>query len=184
MHKEFKASLIESSRLIFEPLSTAHVSENYVSWLNDPEVFKYLETGGNLTVPLLQEFLEGVEKKNILFWAIILKEGNKHIGNIKIDPVNNRHGLGEYGILIGDKSEWGKGFAKEASLAVINFCFNDINLRKITLGVVKDNIGAYTLYKNLGFLEEGIYKNHGYYEGKYCDVVRMALFNPNYKNDK
>ena len=75
--------------------------------------------------------MEGVEANDsMLFWAIHLKEGGKHIGNIKIDPVNKRHGLGEYGIMIGDSDEWGKGYAKEASELVIHHCFRDLRLRK------------------------------------------------------
>ena len=42
-----------------------------------------------------------------------------NIGNIKIDPINEIHKFGEYGILIGDKEYWGKGFAREASEEVL-----------------------------------------------------------------
>jgi RimJ/RimL family protein N-acetyltransferase len=41
------------------------------------------------------------------------------------------------------------------------------------------------LYESLGFEVEGIYRMHGKYDGKYCDALRMALFNfndPNVKN--
>lgn len=175
-----KAPFLESDRLIFKPLSTKHLSQNYVNWLNDPDVYKYLETGGNYTISMLREYLTSVEKTDILFWAIHLKENDLHIGNIKIDPVNTRHNFAEYGIMMGCRSEWGKGYAKEASLKIIAYCFTDLKIRKITLGVVEDNSNALNLYKKLGFITEGVYKNHGYYQGKYCNTVRMALFNPEY----
>lgn len=178
-----KAPVLESERLILEPLTTKYGTAEYVSWLNDPEVYKYLETGGDYTLAKLSEFLKEMEKKDILFWAITIKSTGKHIGNIKIDPINTRHGLCEYGILMGDRQEWGKGYAKEASIAVIDYCFNQLNLRKMTLGVVEDNAAALSLYKNLGFVQEGIYKKHGRYEGKYCNAVRMALFNPGFRYD-
>jgi RimJ/RimL family protein N-acetyltransferase len=113
----------------------------------------------------------------ISFWAITLKHKGLHIGNIKIDPINYKHQIGEYGILMGDKNNWGKGYAKEASQAVISFCFETLKLRKITLGVVEDNITAVKLYQSLGFEVEGKYRMHGKYDGKYCDAIRMALFN-------
>lgn len=172
--------ILYSDRLQFKPLSLEHLSEEYVSWMNDLDVIKYLESGGNYTLKQLQDFLKCVEKRNILFWAIHIKETGKHIGNIKIDPINKRHGLGEYGILLGCKNEWGKGFAKEATKRVLEYCFNEMNIRKITLGVIEDNIPAYNLYRNLGFDIEGILIKHGLYEGKYCNVVRMGLFNSNF----
>ncbi len=107
----------------------------------------------------------------------MIKESNKHIGNIKIDPINYKHGYGEYGIMMGDKTEWGKGYAKEASQTIIKFCFEILNLRKIKLGVVEANIAALELYKKLEFEIEGIYKNHCIYDGVLNNIVRMSIFN-------
>ena len=176
-----KAILLESEKLIYKPLSTEHLSQDYVDWLNDPEVYQYMETRGNYTLEKLKDFLKNVEKKDILFWGIHIKDSLLHIGNIKIDPVNTRHGTAEYGIMMGRKSEWGKGYAKEATQRILDFCFDNIKLRKITLGVVEDNTSALNLYKKLCFKTEGVYKKHGIYQGKYCDIIRMTFFNPDFK---
>lgn len=172
---------LESERLKLIPLSLVHLSDTYVSWMNDARVIAHLESGGNYTLDTLKEFLSDVEKKAILFWAIHLKSTNKHIGNIKIDPINAKHGFGEYGILMGDTDEWGKGYAKEASELVIEYCFDEeINLRKITLGVQAKNVSAVALYTRLGFKIEGKYIKHVRVEFGYDDILRMAIFNPKY----
>jgi [ribosomal protein S5]-alanine N-acetyltransferase len=171
--------MLESERLYYRPVDISYCNEEYLHWLNDEEVNRYLEIFEPYTMDRLHNYLETVEKNDhVLFWAIHIKKNNKHIGNIKIDPINRYHGNGEYGIMMGDRFEWGKGYAEEASKRVIDYCFNEEALRKITLGVVKDNIGAVNLYKKLGFEIEGIYKRHGLYDGKYCDLLRMAVFNP------
>lgn len=146
-----KIIILESERLIYKPLSLKHLSQDYVDWLNDPEVYQYMETRGNYTLEKLREFLKKVEKNDILFWGIHLKNSLLHIGNIKIDPVNTSHGTAEYGIMMGRKSEWGKGYAKEASLTIIDYCFKKIKLCKITLGVISNNKSAINLYKKIGF---------------------------------
>ncbi len=179
-----KAKIVETERLVLKPLSLDHLSQDYVDWLNDEEVYRYLETGGNYTMEMLREYLSEVEKKDIYFWGIQLKETGLHIGNIKIDPINTRHGLAEYGIIMGRRSEWGKGYAKEATIKIIDYCFYELNIRKLTLGVVADNNAAVMLYKRLGFEVEGVYKMHGFYQGKYCDIIRMALFNPSFKKNE
>ena len=125
-----KAKLLESNRLIYEPLTQLHHSHEYVDWMNDPDVIRYLESGGDYTSEKLLYFLREVEKKNILFWAIRNKTNGRHIGNIKIDPVNEKYGLAEYGIMMGRKTEWGKGYAFEASKRIIKFCFNEININR------------------------------------------------------
>jgi len=165
------------------PMNESFCSDSYLSWLNDPEVYKYLESEGNYTMDALKKYIENAVKNKLFFWAICLKSNGKHIGNIKIEPINYRHKRGEYGILIGDRSEWLKGYAKEASKIVIDFCFKSLNLRKITLGVVESNEAAVFLYKEIGFEVEGIYKNHGFYDNRIENVLRMAIFNQEFINE-
>ena len=178
-----KAPELTSERLILRPLSTEFCSSRYVGWMNDPEVTRYMESGGDYTSEKLEDFLVGVERSEILFWAVLLKDSEKHIGNIKIDPVNMRHLTAEYGIMMGDREEWGKGFATEASRTVINYCFNEVGLRKITLGVVKDNVAAVRTYEKLGFEIEGNLRKQVIYDNGYLDILRMARFNESFKND-
>ena len=177
--------VLKSERLFYCPLSLDHCTQDYVNWMNDKDVYQFLESGGDYTVKALEEYLRSIiEKKTMLFWAIHLKETKEHIGNIKIDSVNMKHGLGEYGILMGAKKHWGKGYAKEASVTILEYCFTKVGLRKITLGVVDQNMTAVELYKKIGFQIEGIYKKHGKYNGQYRDVLRMALFNPYFIDSK
>jgi ribosomal-protein-alanine N-acetyltransferase len=174
-----KAVPIETPRFYLERLSSQHLSQKYVDWMNDNEVNQFLESGGNYTLNMLGDFLRAVTEQDIYFWAIKDKLSNEHLGNIKIDPINFKHGWGEYGILIGDKSYWGRGVGFEVSTAVIDFCFKgNLKLRKINLGVRAENIAAITLYKKLGFEIEGIYKKHAVTKNGFDDVLRMAIFNP------
>lgn len=175
--------ILQSERLILYPMETSFCSGTYLNWLNDPEVYKFLESGGGYTIQELDEYIRNAVAQKLFFWAIYLKANGKHIGNIKIDPINFRHKRGEYGILLGDKNEWGKGFAREASEIVIQFCFKVLNLRKITLGVVSLNLAAVHLYEKMGFITEGVYINHGEYDNKLANVFRMAIFNKDFINE-
>ena len=116
-----RAVTLETDRLMLKALSREHCSSSYVKWMNDHDVIKYLETGGDYTLKKLNDFLLEQETNNILFWAIHIKKSNKHIGNIKIDPINYDDNSAEYGILMGDKKFWGKGFGYEASKRVLKY---------------------------------------------------------------
>lgn len=166
---------IESQRLLFKRLSTAHVSDVYLGWLNDTEVTKFLEVKTGTTREMLQAYVEQQYENEVYFWAIHLKDTDKHIGNIKIDPINHEMNSGEYGIMIGDKASWGKGFAKEASYKILTYCFEELSLSKITLGVIKDNSSAVRLYEKMGFIIKEIKINTGKYDNKLCDSYRMVL---------
>lgn len=166
---------IESQRLTFKRVASEHISEDYVSWINDPEVNRYLETRGNYTLDLLKSYIEEQNTKASYFWAIHLKGSNKHIGNIKIDPINFEIKSGEYGILIGDKSNWRKGYASEATIRIIKYCFEELGLTKITLGVVEDNVSAVNLYKKLGFQIDEIVQGTKTYNNKISNSLRMSI---------
>jgi RimJ/RimL family protein N-acetyltransferase len=151
MYKETSTPVLEGDRTILKPLRESFCTQKYLSWLNDPEVYKYLSSGGEFTMDQLVNFVRVKNFEDIFFWAIIVKQNNNHIGNIKIDKIDKKDLHGEYGIMIGDKSVWGMGYAAEVSKIVIDFCFNVIGLKEIRLGVHKENIPAIKLYQKLGF---------------------------------
>ena len=169
-------NVLETERLKLYPLDSSFCSKEYLEWINNDEVIKYLETEKGSSIDDLKKYLELIEKNKIFAWAIVVKDINKHIGNIKIDPVNFKHKYGEYGIMMGDKYSWGNGYAKEASQRIISYCFDKLSLRKINLGVLSVNLRALSLYKSLKFKSEGVLKKHRLFEGNYCDEIRMALF--------
>ena len=79
-----KAEILETERLVLKPLSLEHLTKEYIDWLNDEMVYRYLETGGNYTKAMLEDYLKDVVKKDIFFWAIHLKNNNLHIGNTSV----------------------------------------------------------------------------------------------------
>jgi [ribosomal protein S5]-alanine N-acetyltransferase len=143
--------MLEGERISLYPLNLSFCSERYLSWLNDSDVYAHLNVGGNYTIQELYNFVNKNTVVGVLFWAIVVKADNNHIGNIKIDKINLTELHGEYGIMIGEKSAWGRGYGAEASKIVIDYCFNNIGLEALNLGVHTENLSAVNLYKKLGF---------------------------------
>lgn len=128
------------------------VEDAYISvkWRNDPEVFKFTGNTYDHTITIDSELdwiKRVINNKNEYRCAIIVDE--KYVGNIYITDIQNN--IGEYHIFIGDKSYWGKGVAKKASLLIIEYGFNVLGLNEIKLWVRKENKSAINLYNSLGF---------------------------------
>jgi ribosomal-protein-alanine N-acetyltransferase len=179
---------IDTERLNLKKVALEDCTGQYLSWLNDDEVNRYLESGFvQHDMKSLIDFVKGYLSNNkALFLAIRLLENNKHIGNVKIDKINPIHKTGEYGILMGERSEWGKGYAKEASLAIIQLAFEKLGLQKINLGVISSNLVALELYKKMGFTIEGILRKN-FYDKKqsiWVDEIRMGLLKEEFKYDR
>lgn len=154
-----------------------HCTKEYVAWLNDPEVYRYLESGGDYNLESLRSYIQHVVDADIYMWGIHLKSNGLHIGNIKIDPIDQIEKSGEYGIMMGEREQWGKGYAREASETVIDHCFADGPLlKKITLGVLTENVRAVDLYRSMGFGEEIVLRKPGTAENEYRETIRMSIY--------
>ena len=155
---------------------------NYFDWLNDYEVTKWLETG---TFPNSMEAMENYFTKldsspNDVFFAIIEKETDRHIGNIRIN-INWVTRTADTGQLIGEKDAWGKGYGLESLKLVIDYCFKRLNLRRVSSGTIDGNIPALKDWERLGYTVEGRRRKAAYIDGEYRDVVEAGMLKEEWK---
>ena len=113
----------------------------------------------------------------MVFFAIILNEGVRHIGNIKLGPINPFHRYGDIGIIIGDKKSWGKGFAKEAIALLMDTAFKKLKLHKVTAGCYAPNKGSQKAFLANGFRVAGIRKNQYRSGNGYCNEILLEKIN-------
>jgi RimJ/RimL family protein N-acetyltransferase len=158
-------------------LTEYDVNETYLSWLNDNDITYGLATK-NYSMESLKSYVhQRLEDQNCHFYAICDVLSDKHIGNIKLDFFDSKANLYELGILIGDKSYWGKGIGTQACRLVLEYGFKKLNARKIWLAVYENNLSAKKVYENLGFKLEGCLRKHISLGEKYYDKYLMGIFN-------
>lgn len=177
-------NFIEGTSIYLREVRESDVNDNYYSWLNNSEVNQYLETR---YYPRSKEnILEYVKHMdglgNEIFFAICDKQSDKHIGNIKLGPINWIHRFCDISLLIGDKSFWGKGIATEAIRLVCEFGFHTLNLHKIKAGCYEQNKGSAKAFEKAGFIKEGLLKNQWIVNGHYYDEIILGLCVEDYKD--
>ena len=174
-------SPIKSDKLLLRNLERRDVSTEYLSWLGDPEVNRYLEV--RFSQPQIMEsviqFVESAnESDNTLFLGIFLQKPEIHIGNIKLGPIDPNHSTAEIGLLIGDKKEWGKGYASIAISLVAKYAFESLSIKKLTAGCYAANEGSRRSFLKAGFEEEGRRKSQWLVDGVRQDGILLGLVNP------
>ncbi|MFC1568329.1 GNAT family N-acetyltransferase [Candidatus Margulisiibacteriota bacterium] len=171
---------IEGDSIYLREVRLSDVNENYHRWLNDPEVNKYLETRfAPQTIDSIKEYVEKMSQKaDEIFLAICDKATDKHIGNIKLGPINPHHKYADISLVIGDKDFWGKGIATEAIKLISDYAFVQLGLHKVSAGCYSDNIGSAKAFHKVGFTEEGRLKKH-YLDANnnYIDRICLGLVN-------
>ncbi|MCI0532788.1 GNAT family N-acetyltransferase, partial [bacterium] len=142
---------IEGERVILRSIKIGDASAKWCAWLDDPEVNKYLETKGTTFPELKQYVRKKTGNPDILFLGIFARGENKHIGTVKLEPIDRKNKKATLGIMIGDKNYWGKGIATEVMRLMINHAFNALNLDEVNLGVIADHKSAVHVYEKVGF---------------------------------
>jgi len=86
--------------------------------------------------------------------SIELKSEKKVIGGFGLIDVDRHNKTAHLGYWLA-KPYWRKGYITETAKEVIDFAFNKIKLRKLTIPIFKDNIPSNSLAKKLGAKLEG-----------------------------
>ena len=150
---------------------------------NDTRLWKYSNTTKPFSNEVLKIYIQNA-KQDIVDAGqqrlVTVESDSNKLGLIDLFDYEPKHARAAVGVVIVEECR-GKGYAKEASQMVIDFCFKKLGLRKISLGVIEDNVAAVQLYDKLGFIQEGLLLKHGSYDGKYCNSVQMSIFNPEFK---
>jgi ribosomal-protein-alanine N-acetyltransferase len=157
-------------------LEPEHVSDAYVAWLNDPNVNRFLESRFvRHTFESVREFVaNALVDPKVLMLGIRRLEDGRHIGNIKLGPIDTHHGLGEIGLMIGDRSAWGRGVGTEAIQLVFRIATEQLALRKITAGCYASNIASRKAFEKAGFHLEAIRRAHFLLDGCVEDLLLLA----------
>ncbi|MGI0056051.1 MAG: GNAT family N-acetyltransferase [Nitrosarchaeum sp.] len=176
-----KKKKIHGKKIILRSVKISDVTNNYVEWLKDEEVIQFLELRFTKhTKDTVKEFVRNIQNdSNFLFLAIIRNDSKKHIGNIKLGPIDWIHQHGDIGILIGDKDSLRKGYASDAIKTLTDFVFDELNLHKITAGIYEENIGSLKAFLKSGFEIEGLRKEQFRFNGKYVGQIIVGKINKN-----
>ncbi|MFT4777532.1 MAG: RimJ/RimL family protein N-acetyltransferase [Flavobacteriales bacterium] len=171
-------AFLSGEKVYLRAISDDDATNEYLGWINDTETTKGLVTG---TFPSnmgdLKTYLNHVSgNSNTVMFAICIIDGDRHVGNIKLDNFDWVAGTAELGVLLGAKDAWGKGIGTASCQLLLHYAFDQLNLRKVSLTVYDNNPGAIRLYEKIGFQTEGRLRNHIFADGAYIDKLWMGIF--------
>jgi RimJ/RimL family protein N-acetyltransferase len=170
--------LIDGQLVNLRAQEMADLERNH-RWLNDREVMRFL-SGRYLYSLLAEENWMRDRTATALAWApnigfaIETKDG-RHIGNTGLHDASPENRSADVGIMVGEKEYWGRGYGTDALRTLLRFGFQEMNLNRIALDVFDFNERAIACYRKCGFVEEGRRRKDLWRDGRYVDVVMMAV---------
>ncbi|MDP1714796.1 MAG: GNAT family protein [Anaerolineales bacterium] len=171
-------SMIYGERVRLRAVEREDVKKFY-EWVNDPEVTRGLALYLPMSMTDEENWFNSMKqrdpKEKPLAIEVRKGKGWKLIGNCGVFGIEHVNSSAELGIMIGDKSEWDKGYGSEVMTLLLRHCFETLNLNRAYVRVYTENIRAVRSYEKAGFVLEGRLREAVYKIGKYEDVLFMSV---------
>jgi len=139
-------------------------------------------TWGNLTsgLPVMphkqKEWLASLDDKNMYF---IAKIDTQDVGLLRITDVDWQNSTACVGLDIFEQQR-GKGYASLCFDTLVSYCLYELNLHRLWLLVLENNIAAIKIYERAGFKHEGAMRKHIFRHGEYLDYLMMGMLADEY----
>ena len=159
----------------------------FVTWLNDPEVRRFLLMAYPLSGAFEEKWFESMVERGLAEQVLVIErkvgDGYEPIGNTSFMHVDWISRNAEIGIFIGEKQVWSQGYGREAMKLMLRHGFNHMNLHRISLHVYEHNVRGIKAYEHAGFVHEGRLRQDVFKEGVYRDVLIMAVIRPEWQDE-
>ena len=150
---------------------------NMLECLRDPNVNKFMNIDGSkMSISDCEEYIRKSWDDNKNKHFAIVDKNDDWVGTISLKNIDNEVQQAEYAIIT-SSSVHGKGFALEGTKAIIDYGFKKLNLKRIYLNVVADNIRANKFYEKAGFEFEGCFRKTIKIKNKIYDLNWYSLLN-------
>ena len=105
-------------------------------------------------------------------WSTLLLRKLLENDEFKYDFINR---FAIFYLAILDSHNWSKGYGSEATMLMVNYAFQTLNLNRIQLHVCAENISAIKIYQKVGFVKEGVLRQAMYRRGGFVDFWVMGI---------
>jgi len=153
-------------RALWESAQTVDDSgQRLRDWLEPPKSLAQLE----------QEFDANVSDPDPAVVRMVIEAEGRAVGDIDLFHIDQRNRNADVGLGIWRSEDRGRGFGTDALRTMLRWGFRHLNLHRIELSVEPENLRAVHVYEKLGFVREGMRREHHYDDGTYRDELIMAL---------
>lgn len=174
---------MESNRLKIRPSIFADC-EMFAQWEALPSVRSSFTMNDDWDYnQIAEQFVLHDHDNTHLQMTIILKETGEPIGRIQISRIDPHYdSLDITRIYVAEDKNRRKGLGEEALRLILEYCFIQLHMERITLDYVTGNAPAEALYLKMGFTQEGIARHGGKKDGMYIDLHMMSMLRNEYYN--
>ena len=169
---------IETERLILRPFKLADF-DAYAAYHIRPDTYRFLYTASPDRSTLRRQFTADMRpifaaEGDVFKLAVVVKETDQLVGEVLLRFTNLRALQAEVGYVF-NSAFAGRGFATEATQAIVDYGFNHLGLHRIFARIDAHNSGSVRVIERLQFRCEACFVQNDVYNGIWGDELVYAM---------
>jgi ribosomal-protein-alanine N-acetyltransferase len=175
---------LETDRLLLRQITAADYEDWLAVW-RSPGALDYLIDfdglpDGEVADAIIAWAERIVRERSGIRWAITRKRHDRMIGSCGFHLYAPRDRRVEIGYEL-HSDFWRQGIMTEAAQAVVNFCFDQLDVHRVEADVVEGNAASAALLTKLGFSLEGNWRERVFKRGAFYSLWQFGLLAPEYR---
>lgn len=174
---------LETDRLVLREIRPGD-AEALLRIFGDDEVTHYYDIATFTSLEQAQQLIQGMaerfKNKVRMRWGITLKGEDVVIGTCGYPTWHKSQYLAEIAYDLA-RAFWNKGITTEAVAAMLKFGFEKMALNRVEAMVMLKNTPSMKLLSKLGFQEEGILRERGFWKSEFHDLKLLALLSRDFE---
>jgi ribosomal-protein-alanine N-acetyltransferase len=171
--------ILQTERLVLREIRRNDAAA-FFALRTHPDTIKYSDRFPPESIEQIHAFIDyiaaGISANQTIAWAISFKGSDEFIGTVNFHRTYPEHHRAEIGYQL-FSDHWRKGIMSEAVHAAIDYGFNTMKLHSIEAQTNPHNEASIGLLKKAGFVQEALFRENYYFDGKFLDTPVFSLLN-------
>lgn len=153
---------------------TAQDLEMIMAWRTMPEISRYMYTDFTADIKAQQVWYDSIRSDPTrLDWLIVVD--GEGVGLVSIVRISALHSRCEWAYYLASPDVRGRGIGRSVEMNVLNHVFASLGMHKLCCEVFVSNDIVIKIHEKYGSVIEGTRREHIHKDGKYHDIVEMAI---------
>lgn len=163
-------------RIALRRFQRSDITEDYIGWLNDPVAVRFSnQRFVQHDAVSCERYFQSFAGTPNLFLSVRSRAEDRPIGTMTV-YISPQHCTADMGILIGDRTFWGKGFGQDAWKTMLKWLLGPGGMRKVTAGALAVNEPMIRLAERCGMRLECRRMRQEIVEGQEVDILHFGRF--------
>ncbi len=169
---EWKRSRLEGGECVLREVESSDL-DRLRAWRDAPEIRRWFFDASPVSAEQQLAWFNRylADEGDVLY---VIEADGRPVGTIGLASIDRRQGTAELGRMLIEASARRRGWARQAVRILLEYAFGTVGLHRVYCEVHEENVAARALYRDCGFVEEGVLRAALVVDGRRTNKVVLA----------